>query len=365
MPEANNNDTPPNDERDSPVSALFVAMMRQAAAAAYKGSVSANNSETGTGALDSGATEEPGPGISLEPPVEPHRIQRVRPRLRLRRPPPASFASGFLGTLFVSVVSTALVATLLMFFVNPEFLNPAVVAGLQLDQEQIIADISAPRPTPVQTPQWLQRIGIISGHRGRDSGAVCEDRYGNPELKEVDINFAVSQRVVAQLKAENYAVDLLDENDPRLENYRAAAIVSVHANTCFDFGEYVSGYIVHKSDARPDVGVDAFLRECVALNYGAIVPLPRSYVETDDLINYHAFNKIHPLTPAVILEMGYMLADRAVLTEDPELLAAAILAGLHCFIENASGSPIQPPGESQPAGYLVPVVATATPVFRR
>ena len=360
MPEAQNNEGTGKDQRDSPVSALFVAMMRQAAAAAaYRGN-SAKDSETETGAVD-----EAGPAISLEPRDEPHRIQRIRPRLRLRRPPPASLAGGFLGTIFVSLVSTALVATLLMFFVDPEFLNPAVVEGLQLDQEQLIAGISAPRPTPVQTPQWLKRIGIISGHRGRDSGAVCEDEFGYPELKEVDINFAVSQRVVAQLKAANYAVDLLDENDPRLENYRAAAVLSIHANTCFDFGEYVSGYIVHKSDARPDFGIDAFLRECVALNYGAIVPLPRSYVETDDLINYHAFNKIHPLTPAVILEMGYMLADRAVLTEDQDLLAAAILAGLHCFIENADGSSIQPPGARGPAGYLVPIVATETPEFRR
>ena len=74
-------------------------------------------------------------------------------------------ASGFLGTIFVVVLSTALVATLLMFFVNPEYVNPAVVQRLAArTSEEIIAGVG--RPTPVQTPHWLRRIGIISGHRG-------------------------------------------------------------------------------------------------------------------------------------------------------------------------------------------------------
>ena len=364
MPEENKDNEKPNEERDSPVSAIFVEMMRQAAKAVPKRSA-ADDEDSGPASLDAAGEVDKRPEISLEPKDEPHRVLRVRRRLVWRKPAPSSMTGGFLGTIFVTVVSTALVATLLMFFVNPEFLNPAVVEGLQLDSEEIIAGISAAGPTPVRTPQWLKKIGIISGHLGRDSGAICEDAFGNAELKEVDINYAVALRVISQLKAENYAVELLDENDPRLENYRAAAVVSIHANTCFDFGEHVTGYIVHKSDARPDVGVDSFLRECVALNYGARVPLKRSYIETDDLINYHAFNKIHPLTPAVILEMGYMLADRAALTEDPNLLAAAILAGIHCFIDNVDGAAIKLQSDERPSGYLVPVLATATPVFGR
>ena len=336
------------DENEPSASAIFAEMMRQAAAKAAPRRV-----------MRPPPNFEESP--SLEPELEPPRIRRVRPRLVVAGPRADSFASGFFGTLFVVLVSTALVATMLMFFVNPDYLNPAVVQGLQLDREGILG-MEGP-PTPLQTPVWLQRIGIVSGHRGRDSGAVCLDEYGNAFLREVDINFAVAQRVVARLKGRNYAVDMLDELDPRLENYRAAALVSIHANTCYDFGEYVSGFLVAISEARPQVGIDAFLRECIAINYAARMPLRRSFAVTEDMTNYHVWQKIHPLTPGMILEMGYMLADQAALTDDPDLLADAITAGILCFLENSGGSA----GATRRADvdYIVPVLATPTPVYLR
>ncbi len=351
------NDQPAEDHPEPSASAIFVAMMRQAAA--KTASQVSKSDDAALPGVDSETSANPARA------AEKHQIRRIRPRLALPAPRSSSAAGAFFGTLFVVLVSTSLVATLLMFFVNPQFLNPAAVQGLPLDSAEIIAGAAAPGATAVQTPQWLKRIGIISGHRGKDSGAVCKDEYGRVTLKEVDINFDVTTRVVEQLKAENYAVDMLDELDPRLDNYRAAALVSIHANTCLDYGELVTGYIVHKAEARPEVGIDAFLRECVAVNYGAHVPLARSYTETEDLINYHAFRKIHPLTPAVILEMGYMLADQQVLTEDPDRLAYAVIAGVRCFMENADASSTGLGTMTQSERYLVPTLATPTPAFRR
>ena len=351
------NEQPNKDDDEHSASAIFVELMRQAAAKAApmasRSTLAGGNSSATTSAEPANDDSEP----SLQREEEPHRIRRVRPRLALRRPHPASMAGGFYGTLFVVVVSAALVATLLMFFVNPEFLNPAVVQGLQLDRDEIIAGFEAARPTPVQTPQWLRRIGIISGHRGlgkllnRDPGAVCYDEFKQPYLEEEAINFAVSRRVVANLEALNFSVDMLDEFDPRLVDFRADALVSIHANSCIDYGEVVSGYIVSKSDARPEVGADAMLRECIALNYGAHIPLERSYSETEDMINNHAWQKIHPLTPGVILEMGFMLADQEILTTQHDLLAHAITMGILCYIENASLA-IGLPASGPPIGRL-------------
>ena len=334
---------PNKDENEHSASAIFVELMRQAAAKTVP--KSANSDDGG-----SAATTPQAPDASVEPSLEPaseeHPIRRVRPRLVLRAPHPASMAGGFLGAVFVVVVSTALVATLLMFFVNPEFLNPAVVQGLQLEREEIVAGIAAPRPTPVQTPQWLRRIGIISGHRGlgltlnRDPGAVCYDEYERVYLEEETINFAVATRVVANLEALNFTVDMLDEFDPRLVDYRADALVSIHANSCIDYGEVVTGYIVSKSDARPDTGNDVFLRECIALNYAANIPLERSYNETEDMINNHAWRKIHPLTPGVILEMGFMLADQEILTTQHDLLAHAITMASSATLKMPDPTPI-------------------------
>ena len=371
MPEDKANEQSTGDESEQSASAIFVELMRQAAAKAVPARPAADAKEAGKRTPGASGAVANASEISLEPEATAPSVRRIRRRLILSRPQPTSMASGFLGTIFVVVVSTALVATLLMFFVNPEYVNPAVVQGLQLESEEIIAGVAAGRPTPVRTPHWLRRIGIVSGHRGksesgaRDPGAICEDAYGNSILEEADINFAVATRVVASLEGMNYAVEMLDEFDPRLNNYRADALVSIHANTCYDFGEYVSGYIVAISEARPEFGADAFLRECIAENFGARVPLERSYNLTDDMTDNHTWRKIHPLTPGMILEMGYMLADQAVLTEDPDLLARAIVDGILCFIENVN----RPTSQLQPgrhaSGYLIPAMVTPTPIFGR
>lgn len=356
-------DSAPQEPADDSASDIFAAIMRQAAAKSRQASDSSPPAET-----DAAETEADAAPADAEkqfksaPPATRPPIQRIRrgPFNRQERGPGA--IGGFFRTAFLVILSAGLVATLLTWFTNPHFINPAVVRGLQADALLLEANAPLHTPTPIATPKWHYRIGIISGHRGRDSGAVCEDGWGNANLIERDINFAVAEGVVANLKADNYTVDLLDENDPRLDNYQAAALVSIHANTCHDFGEYVSGFIVSKADSRPDYGADALLRECIALNYAAYVPLPRSFVETADMTDYHNFRIIHPLTPAIILEMGYMLADRDILVDEPDLLAHAITVGIHCFL-GASGAVPDLAAEDPP--YRVPVIATPTPPARR
>ena len=373
--EPRDNQQPAEDNRESAASAIFAAIMREAAEKARPNDAQSvkrdlNEDET----IDEGEGPTPAEPTAdsddaLEPPpraaaVEYQRIRRVNRQPWHRRQTARGTASGFFRTTFVVLLSTGLVATLLTFFTNPESINPAVVQGLELVEADLLASSGAVvTATPVATPKWNYRIGIISGHRGSDSGAICTDERGRVLLQEVDINFSVATRVVANLKAENYTVDLLDESDPRIDNYQADALVSIHANTCQDFGELVTGYIIAKPEARPDHGEDAFLRECVALNYGALVPLQRSYNLTDNMTNYHVWRMIHPLTPGVILEMGYMLADQEILTTQHDLLAHAISNGIRCFLE-ASGAAQHAPSPNRSAGYLVPVMVTPTPSRR-
>lgn len=393
--EIKDNPAPEDDESADSASAIFAAILREAAEKAKPTSATASPGITqppGGGEKDSRdraedqafspheqaaslkkETTEPSTGEKPDATASVDDSEgAVPPQLqRFRRVPhgaihqsrgDSGLARGFLHTIFVVGISAGLIATVLTWFTDPQFLNPAVVRGLQLNDPMLLANIAGPgaTPTPVATPNWHYRIGIISGHRGQDSGAICEDEYGYPDLLEVDINFEVAQRVVAKLKAENFAVDLLDENDPRLDNYQSVALVSVHANTCYDFGELVSGYIVAKAEARPDSGNDTLLRECVALNFGALVPLERSFVLTLDMTDYHVFRTIHPLTPAVILEMGYMLADREVLEKEPELLAQAITNGIYCYLGVSGNVSSLSPARSD-SRYLVPLLETPTP----
>ena len=67
---------------------------------------------------------------------------------------------------------------------------------------------------------------------------------------------------------------------------------------------------------------------------GRITGLPRhDYSITPDMHGYHAFLKIDPQTPGAIIEMGFLAADRDMLVNRPDTLAAGVVAGLLCFLE--------------------------------
>ena len=326
-------DVQSNGRRDPPASAIFAEMMQQAAERQAASQVRPAPAESLAADAPMPATEQ--------------RVRRIKRRREHRQR--ASPAGGvFLRTLFVVLVSAGLAATLLTWLTDPQFLNPAVVRGLQTNEAALIASgttAASDAPAVAATPNWLHRIGIISGHRGLsrqgigdDPGAVCPDG-----LEEAQINFEVARRVVENLRARNYTVDLLDEFDARLDNYRAAALLSIHANTCQDYGERVSGYLVAKAASRPDGGIDAYFVECTAFHYEELIPLQRSYNLTVDMTDYHVWHKIHPLTPGVLIEMGYMLADRRILTEEPDLLAQALSNGILCLLGSSANYPELPP----------------------
>jgi hypothetical protein len=62
------------------------------------------------------------------------------------------------------------------------------------------------------------------------------------------------------------------------------------------------------------------------------------------MTDYHTFREIHPLTPAAIIELGFMLADRPVLTGKQEEMARGITDGILCYLEPGELPPTPTPG---------------------
>lgn len=184
----------------------------------------------------------------------------------------------------------------------------------------------SPRPTPLPgTPEVLP-IGIVAGHWGNDTGAICDGW-----LREVDVNLAVAQRVVAALNAAGYPTDLLEEFDPRLEGYRARALVSIHADACL-YPE-ASGFKVARVEESAIPHVEDQLVACLVSRYGARTGL--SFHEgsvTPDMTQYHAFYEIDPYTPGAVIEIGFLLADRDILLNQQDLIAQGIVDGILCFL---------------------------------
>ncbi len=282
--------------------------------------------------------------------IEAERLRRVQRRQKQRRQKRAGMLGGVVFSWFIVVVAGGLIATILSWGTSPDSLSPQLrsemgrITAQQNNTFGQVGMVGAEIPTAIPTPNYDIRIGIVSGHMGpeNDPGAICPDR-----LTESEINFAVANLVWSQLRARGYEVDLLEEYDRRLEGYRANLLVSIHANDCRPYAGGASGFLVGQSETRPRDGEDARLVECVGVAYERATNLERRYTFTPDMDGYHVFNRINPSTPSVIIEMGFMLADREILTERPELLASAIITGVECFLRNEPPPPLEPEPESQ------------------
>lgn len=175
-------------------------------------------------------------------------------------------------------------------------------------------------------PQTLtgRSIGIVAGHSGNDSGAVCPDG-----LTEAAVNQAVAEAVVQALRRRGATVDLLQEFDGRLRGYRGDAFVSIHADSC---QVELSGFKV--ASLAGGSRASSQLAACLWDRYAPATGLkPHPDTITYDMRGYHAFREIAADTPAAIIEIGFLKADRELLTRRQERVAAGIVTGIECFLQ--------------------------------
>jgi len=178
-----------------------------------------------------------------------------------------------------------------------------------------------------------QRIGIVAGHSGNDSGAVCPDG-----LTEAEVNMNIAQAARSILEQRGARVDLLEEFDARLTGYRADAFVSIHADSCT---VNLSGFKVASLEGGS--AVSAQLTDCLWDRYETVTELPRHPDSiTYDMTRYHAFREISPSTPAAIIEVGFLRGDREILTKQTDLIGRGVADGIECFL--------RPEEKSQTAG---------------
>jgi N-acetylmuramoyl-L-alanine amidase len=193
-------------------------------------------------------------------------------------------------------------------------------------------DTPAPTLEPVVPASTSPRVGIVAGHWGHDTGAMCPDG-----LKEVDINLEIAQRVAYILQALGYQADLLAEFDPRLENYKADALISIHADSCEPYPNATppaSGFKVANAEDSLVPDVEGQLVACMAQCYAARTGMYfHANSITFDMTRYHTFYEVDDHTPAAIIEAGFMYQDRTMLTQRADLVAQGIVDGIVCFIE--------------------------------
>ncbi|MEW6567121.1 MAG: N-acetylmuramoyl-L-alanine amidase [Chloroflexota bacterium] len=258
--------------------------------------------------------------------------------------PPARETMRYLGITFTVA---AILATVFTAW-TPASLSPGEVV------ERLVSLISgqAGAETPVADfglGQGLaRRVGVVVGHAGpnrdsgmQDPGSVCPDG-----LTELDVNRSIAERVAQGLNAVGVQVDLLDEWDARLAEYRALALVSIHADACVWINDQATGYKVSGAldTAIPDR--TQRLVDCIADRYGRVTGLAfHAGSITRDMTEYHSFYEIHSQTPAAIIETGFLYLDRDFLTQHPDVAAQGIIDGVLCYLNN---EPAFLPGAATP-----------------
>ncbi|MBI5944799.1 MAG: N-acetylmuramoyl-L-alanine amidase [Chloroflexi bacterium] len=194
--------------------------------------------------------------------------------------------------------------------------------------------------TVINTPQPQLRVGIVAGHSGNDSGAVCTDENGQDTLTEADVNSNIANFVKDNLVAEGYQVDLLNEFDTRLNGYRAVVLVSIHNDSCEYVNDQATGFKVASSLDTHDINRAQRLTACLVDRYEKTTGMTfHAGSITADMTQYHAFSEIDPETITAIIETGFLYLDREILTTQTERVAQGVTQGILCFLKNESVAP--------------------------
>lgn len=259
-------------------------------------------------------------------------------RLRDREDIPAQARAKPLRAIQTTLLLAGLVATVLVAWTPQSFSGASFT-----DQLAVLLTPQAPRNAS-EPLQPALRIGIVAGHSGNDSGAVCTDPTGKVDLTEADVNMSIASLVQKKLVERGFQVDLLNEFDTRLNGYRAVAIVSIHNDSCQYINDEATGFKVAAALNTRDVNRANRLLACLVDRYHAATGLkfhPGSI--TPDMTGYHAFSEIDPNTIAAIIETGFLNLDRDILTQHTDQVADGVVSGLLCFVNNENVEPTPTP----------------------
>lgn len=231
-----------------------------------------------------------------------------------------------------ALVAAVLVATLFTAF------TPAVFSTSLRDQMAVLLTPQSDAVDAPATPRPKIKIGIVSGHWGNDSGAVCENG-----TTEAEINLKIATLVQQKLSALGYDTDLLNEFDPRLTGYQAAMLVSIHNDSCDYINDQATGFKVAAAISARDNNLSNRLAACLRDRYQRTTGLPLHDSVTNDMSFYHAFNEISTSTSAAIIETGFLNLDYKFLTEKTDVVADGVEKGILCFINNENIAPTPAP----------------------
>lgn len=190
-------------------------------------------------------------------------------------------------------------------------------------------------------PDGPLRVGLQAGHwKAAEAPDELEKLRVNTGtsaagITEWEVNLKIAEETKKILEKAGMVVDLLPATIP--PDYWADAFVAIHADGNLDTS--ASGYKV-APPYRDRTGKAEALSALLAETYERVTGLPADPNITRNMRGYYAFNwrkyqhSLHPMTPAVILETGFLTnaRDRALIARTPERSARAIAEAVQRFL---------------------------------
>lgn len=261
-------------------------------------------------------------------------------------PPVSPPRSSFGAT--IRIIPTVVLVAVVLATMFTAWTGPGLISGSLGTRYEVVTLDDQTKTTPGSSSSDgnINRIGIVAGHSGNDSGAICPDG-----LTELSINQKVASLVQQYLREKNVQVDILKEFDDRLSGYKGLALISIHADSCDYINDQATGFKVASALNNPHPERANRLTTCLRNRYSETTGLSLHNSITNDMTSYHAFDEIDNETPAVIIEVGFLNLDRQLLTQHTDLIAKGIAEGVLCYINNEDAtlkSPTQTPPPNGP-----------------
>jgi N-acetylmuramoyl-L-alanine amidase len=190
-------------------------------------------------------------------------------------------------------------------------------------------------------PDGPMRVGLQVGHlKNSELPDELENLRGNSGasnrgVAEWEVTMEIALITQKLLEEEGYVVDILPATVPVA--YVADAFVALHADG--STSSQTEGFKV-AAPRRDYTGKSSELATLLESQYKSQVGFPIDLNITRNMTGYYAFSwwrydhSIHPMTPAVILETGFLTnpTEARLLINNPELPALAIVDGVTEFL---------------------------------
>jgi hypothetical protein len=153
---------------------------------------------------------------------------------------------------------------------------------------------------------------------------------------EAQVTLDIAQRAARILRAKGLSAEVLPATVPT--GYEADLFISLHADGASS--AQARGYKVSTRWRSEVAALDAVLVQSIESGYARVTGMPQNASITRAMRGYYAYStyrgeeyRIGAGTSAAILEMGFMTsaADRAVMFNNPDLVARGVVAGVDNF----------------------------------